>query len=207
MSRWLAGVALIAACKKEVVDTGPTGSCDDLGTVVLSSVSATEYPEGLAEQLVLWREIPGVYTADYCGKGEVTIKLDSMAIPEDLEYVTSPIDERIPCGCTTDPQFADDDNALGAYVWSFQGSFFLFDEFNEFDPLIVEEAINAQVIPVTWALLPSGAPFSMRGCANDAPIVDSTATYEEASVVIRVDPAGGLSGTVQLNGPDATVEC
>jgi len=207
MSRWLAGVALIAACKKEVVDTGPTGSCDDLETTALSSVPAGDYPAGLTAQLGLWRELPAVYDADYCGRGLITVKLDSMPIVEDLDYVTAGVDPALACGCTTDPSFVDDDNALGAHVWS-TGTVFLFDESNDLDnPLIVEEAINGVVVDVTWAFLPAEAPFSLRGCANDIPVVDPSLTYEDATVVIRQDAAGDLSGTVQLDGPDETLLC
>ncbi len=206
MARWLVAAVLIAGCKKEVVDTGPTGSCEDIVTESLTYVSAADYPPGLAEQLPLWRTLPGSYTANYCGRGSIQLKLDNLPPVEELQLVTQGIDERIPCGCTSDPQIADDDNALGAYAWAYGATVFLFDVSNDVDPLIVEEAINGVIVPVDWALLPPEAPLSMRGCAK-VPVTDPTLTYTDATVVIRMDAAGGLSGTVDLTGDGESLTC
>src|SRR5688572_25476872 len=109
MVRCFAAVALFttlagAGCKKEEpIDTGPTGSCTDIVTESLTYVPATEYPDGLSEQLPVWRELPGRYVADYCGRGEIEVKLDNLVPAEELQLVQQGVDPRLPCGCTTDP--------------------------------------------------------------------------------------------------------
>jgi hypothetical protein len=208
MVRWIALAVTLAGCKKEVVDTGPSGSCDDITTTPVSSVPATDYPDGLTDQLPAWRDLPGIYTADYCGRGEVEVKLDNMPIAEEIGLVTNEVDDRLGCGCTTDPDFTDSDNALGAHAYS-EGTFFLFDNDSELDPGVVEAPINGKLVNITWALMPADAPIAMRGCANDVPVTDNTGTFQTASVVIRVSPGGTQpsSGTVTLTGEDESLAC
>jgi hypothetical protein len=207
MLRWVAAAALLAGCKKEVVDTGPTGSCEDIQTQSLTYVPATDYPEGLADELDIWRGLPGTYEADYCGRGTITVKLDNMPTVEQLQIVTSGVDTRIPCGCTTDPNVAEDDNALGAHTWAYDASVFLFDAPSvEETAVAVEDPLNGLLVYVDWALLPTSAPVAMRGCAK-VPIEDETGTYTNATVVIRVSQLGALEGTVDLTGDGSSSTC
>jgi hypothetical protein len=199
---WVALAGALVACKKEVVDTGPTGSCDDLETANLETIPVDEWPENLDATLDPYNALPGTYTADSCA-GPITVKLDKFPPKEEIAVFSNTVDSRLPCGCASDPEFPDSDNALGATASAYGTTAFFDSADDTLDPGMEQRLFTT----VDWAFFPSSAPFLLRGCETVPADTTGTAGWKTALVALRVDSAGTLSGNLSLSGSGDPYSC
>ena len=205
--RMLTALVVLVGCgAPEPEDTGPVGSCSDLGTSPLSSLPVDAWPAGLSDQTDDYEALPGVYTAEACGGGTVSVKISDLPPLEEVGVVTTTVDAALPCGCTIDPEIDESDNQLGAYAYV-DGAKGYVGHINVSDA-ILDPAVEGRSLDMQWAFLPSTAPTALRGCGvlSLEPSDDFAGSVDAVTLTLRRSASGALDGVIEALG-DAPTSC
>ncbi len=192
-------LATLTACGGTDTPTDPVDldPCDEMTTAPLPSVPSDEWPAGLSDAIVNFRDVAGTWRTDQCGDDDDWVQLKITVPPEEeIQIITGGVDPAAPCGCTSDPDYGSD---------------------YEMDPIATvpvevyvsdytDPAINVKTFTLDLVFYGEGQPLDLRACAQD-PIDPALGTpWSDATVLFRIDGVGALSGTLAVSNTDRDFE-
>jgi hypothetical protein len=176
-----------------------TPACGDEATTPLAETDAASWPDGLADALVTYGELGGLWRTQMCGDPDATLDITLTLPTQEAFGVYTATPPAADCGCSQDPSFLPD----GAY-----GPLAAVD-IDVFVGDYLDPALANQSVPLKAVAFRAGEPLAIRACGGKTidPILGST--WTDGSVMVRVDGAGALSGTLVLveDGSSATETC
>ncbi|HHO54342.1 MAG TPA: hypothetical protein ENK18_26595 [Deltaproteobacteria bacterium] len=195
----LCAVGALTACAGPSGTDGTTtneGSCDDIVTAPLGTVSVEDWPQGTADAMETFLSIPGRWEVDNSCGLPTAIKITT-GPQETLELVQEPWPLTHDCGCLTDPSFAPD---------SKYGLVAVHDSFEFFVETFDDPGVSGQTLEGSVTLFAPGEAMRLRGCAvtNIDPLLGST--YEQLTTILRIEQGGIMSSDLVLAKEDGTVQ-
>jgi hypothetical protein len=174
----------------------PQGECALQGTS-LGSVSADTWPAGLADGIAHFKNIGGLWQTDECGDTDdaVDVKI-TLPSEEAIQVLDGPPAEA--CGCLADPHFGDD-NALVPIAFA-PGAQLFVDDFSD-------DAIDNMTQEVDVLFFEAGQDLVLRLCSHYTVDPALGSDFTNAAMIVRVEPAGVLSGTLLMEDAAGSEIC
>lgn len=184
---------LVAGCGEDPVDGSPNPdmTCDPYDTQVLSSVSSTEWPDGLQAALAAYNKLEGSWYVNDCDDSELE---HNFAITLETQDKTGVIvgggpDEGIDCGCHLDPKFpADTKMNPIAVLPTIKISI----------PPGLEPSKKARSYDLHGVAFSSGQGLLLRSCVTRHIDPADNSDYDDIYWFLRVDSEGNPSMSMLL---------
>lgn len=176
-------------------DTGPPApTCGEEETTPLTEVDAPAWPDGLADGLITLGEINGVWQATLCDDPLESIEVKLIVPPQETVAVYTGDLPTPECGCSLDPHFQPDGAYLPVGI----------SDMEVYIGAYPDNALAQRTVVTKAVLFSAGQDLELRACGGNTvdPVLGSD--WTEASVIVRVDGAGALTGTILLQQDGST---